>query len=157
MDNGTLLPQVANYGFPMVLSWYLLVRMEGRLDRLTDSINSLARSIAAGKQHKKTQLRLRLFILYHCLPSVDTAPVSQRIGSVAVRTDRAAKEHQVDGKEKADQRNEGQQYHERAVVKVMQTSDVQRQAAERGDKGQSKGQYLEHRSVWRKQTANQIA
>ncbi|MEI3066840.1 YvrJ family protein [Phascolarctobacterium faecium] len=25
----TLLPQVANYGFPMVLSWYLLVRMEG--------------------------------------------------------------------------------------------------------------------------------
>ncbi|MFQ9522500.1 MAG: hypothetical protein ACLR2G_02110 [Phascolarctobacterium faecium] len=27
--------------------------MEGRLDRLTDSINSLARSIAAGKQHKK--------------------------------------------------------------------------------------------------------
>lgn len=40
---------VANYGFPMVLSWYLLVRMEGRLDRLTDSINSLARSIAAGK------------------------------------------------------------------------------------------------------------
>lgn len=46
----TLLPQVANYGFPMVLSWYyLLVRMEGRLDRLTDSINSLARSIAAGK------------------------------------------------------------------------------------------------------------
>ncbi|MFQ9936343.1 MAG: hypothetical protein ACLRXQ_10490 [Phascolarctobacterium faecium] len=36
--------------------------MEGRLDRLTDSINSLARSIAAGKQHKKTQLRLRLFI-----------------------------------------------------------------------------------------------
>lgn len=91
------------------------------------------------------------------LPSVDTAPVSQRIGSVAVRTDRAAKEHQVDSKEKADQRNEGQQYHERAVVKVMQTSDVQRQAAERGDKGQSKGQYLEHRSVWRKQTADQIA
>lgn len=53
MDMETLLPQVANYGFPMVLSWYLLVRMEGRLDRLTDSINSLARSIAAGKQHKK--------------------------------------------------------------------------------------------------------
>lgn len=49
MDMETLLPQVANYGFPMILSWYLLVRMEGRLDRLTDSINSLARSIAAGK------------------------------------------------------------------------------------------------------------
>lgn len=49
MDLETLLSQVANYGFPMVLSWYLLVRMECRLDRLTDSINSLARSIAAGK------------------------------------------------------------------------------------------------------------
>lgn len=49
MDLETLLSQVANYGFPMVLSWYLLVRMEGRLDRLTDSINSLVRSIAAGK------------------------------------------------------------------------------------------------------------
>ena len=49
MDLETLLSQVANYGFPMVLSWYLLVRMEGRLDRLTDSINSLASSIAAGK------------------------------------------------------------------------------------------------------------
>lgn len=44
-----LLSQVANYGFPMVLSWYLLVRMEGRLDKLTDSINGLARSIATGK------------------------------------------------------------------------------------------------------------
>ncbi|MCC8157757.1 MAG: YvrJ family protein [Phascolarctobacterium sp.] len=49
MDAETLLQQVANYGFPMVLSWYLLVRMESRLDRLTDSINSLTRSIAAGK------------------------------------------------------------------------------------------------------------
>ena len=45
----TLLQQVAINGFAMALSWYLLVRMEGRLDRLTDSINSLARSIAAGK------------------------------------------------------------------------------------------------------------
>lgn len=53
MDMETLLPQVANYGFPMVLSWYLLVRMEGRLDRLTDSINSLARSIAGRKNSIK--------------------------------------------------------------------------------------------------------
>lgn len=60
----TLLPQVANYGFPMVLSWYLLVRMEGRLDRLTDSINSLARSIAAGKQHKKRRSSGCVFLFY---------------------------------------------------------------------------------------------
>ncbi len=44
-----LLPVIANYGFPMVLSWYLLVRMEGRIAELTESINDLARSIATGK------------------------------------------------------------------------------------------------------------
>lgn len=53
MDMETLLSQVANYGFPMVLSWYLLVRMEGRLDRLTDSINSLPAVLRLEKQHKK--------------------------------------------------------------------------------------------------------
>lgn len=49
MNVEALLAQVANYGFPMVLAWYLLVRMEGRLAKLTDSINDLSRSIAAGK------------------------------------------------------------------------------------------------------------
>lgn len=49
MDTEALLTAATNYGFPMVLSWYLLVRMEGRLDKLTESINDLARSIAAGK------------------------------------------------------------------------------------------------------------
>ena len=64
MDMETLLPQVANYGFPMVLSWYLLVRMEGRLDRLTDSINSLARSIAAGKRRSSGCVFLFYIIVY---------------------------------------------------------------------------------------------
>ncbi|ERL20199.1 YvrJ family protein [Acidaminococcus sp. BV3L6] len=36
-----LLGQAAQYGFPMVISWYLLVRMESKLDALTVSINML--------------------------------------------------------------------------------------------------------------------
>lgn len=35
----------SNFGFPMVLSWYLLLRMEQRLDRLTHCLNELSRAI----------------------------------------------------------------------------------------------------------------
>ena len=42
MDSmSVLLGQAAQYGFPMVISWYLLVRMESKLDALTVSINML--------------------------------------------------------------------------------------------------------------------
>lgn len=37
-----ILTQVGNFGFPIVLSIYLLVRIEGKLDRLTESIFQLA-------------------------------------------------------------------------------------------------------------------
>jgi hypothetical protein len=37
---------VANLGFPIVISVYLLVRIEGKLDELTKSINELAQAIA---------------------------------------------------------------------------------------------------------------
>ncbi|HWR41463.1 MAG TPA: YvrJ family protein [Patescibacteria group bacterium] len=36
----------SGYGFPMVVAAYLLVRMEGKLTVLTDSINELTRAIA---------------------------------------------------------------------------------------------------------------
>ena len=36
---------VANIGFPIALSMYLLVRIEGKLSCLTDSINELAKNI----------------------------------------------------------------------------------------------------------------
>ncbi len=36
-----LLSQAAQYGFPMVISWYLLVRMEDKLTYLTLSIDQL--------------------------------------------------------------------------------------------------------------------
>ncbi len=37
--------QVANLGFPIVISIYLLVRLEGKVESLTISINDLAKSI----------------------------------------------------------------------------------------------------------------
>ncbi|MEF9991880.1 MAG: YvrJ family protein [Romboutsia sp.] len=36
---------VANIGFPIALSMYLLVRIEGKLASLTDSINDLSKNI----------------------------------------------------------------------------------------------------------------
>ena len=46
MDTSFIATQIANYGFPMVLSWFLLVRMETKLEKLTVSINDLREGIA---------------------------------------------------------------------------------------------------------------
>lgn len=42
-----LLTYAANYGFPMVISLFLLLRMEAKLEQLTNSISELAKVIAA--------------------------------------------------------------------------------------------------------------
>ena len=44
-----LYAQIANLGFPIAVSIYLLVRIEGKLDRLTQSINELAKAIISIK------------------------------------------------------------------------------------------------------------
>lgn len=49
MDVEKLLAAAADYGFPMLVSWYLLVRMEAKLDRLSENIGELARTIAAAR------------------------------------------------------------------------------------------------------------
>ena len=36
---------IASFGFPIALSMYLLVRIEGKLQTLTDSINELSKNI----------------------------------------------------------------------------------------------------------------
>lgn len=41
-----LFSQVANLGFPIIVSIYLLVRVEGKLDELTKSIHELSSTIA---------------------------------------------------------------------------------------------------------------
>ncbi len=40
-DLSLLAGQAAQYGFPMVISWHLLVRMEEKLENLTQSIERL--------------------------------------------------------------------------------------------------------------------
>ena len=46
MENLSLLAgQAAQYGFPMVISWYLLVRMEDKLENLTQSIERLRMAV----------------------------------------------------------------------------------------------------------------
>ncbi len=56
MDMEQVTAQIANYGFPIVLSGYLLVRMESKLDKLTSGINELREAILQlnGGQGKKT-------------------------------------------------------------------------------------------------------
>ena len=38
---------IANLGFPIVISIYLLVRIEGKLNQLTESINELSKVISS--------------------------------------------------------------------------------------------------------------
>jgi len=40
-----LIPIIGEVGFPIVLSIYLLIRIEGKLEILTNSINDLTNSI----------------------------------------------------------------------------------------------------------------
>ena len=44
-----VLGMIANMGFPIVISVYLLVRIENRMENLTESIQSLARAISEMK------------------------------------------------------------------------------------------------------------
>jgi len=38
---------IANLGFPIAISVFLLVRIEGRIEKLTESINVLSNTIAS--------------------------------------------------------------------------------------------------------------
>lgn len=48
----SLFTNVANLGFPIVISIYLLVRIEGKLDNLTESINNLSKVIITSDSSK---------------------------------------------------------------------------------------------------------
>ncbi|MDB8803699.1 MULTISPECIES: YvrJ family protein [unclassified Romboutsia] len=41
---------ISNIGFPITLSMYLLIRIEGKLLNLTDSINNLSKNILSIKK-----------------------------------------------------------------------------------------------------------
>lgn len=40
---------IANLGFPIVISMYLLIRIEGKLNQLTESINELSKVISSSR------------------------------------------------------------------------------------------------------------
>lgn len=48
---------IANLGFPIVTSLYLLVRIEGKLEQLTGSIHELSKAL--GKIEKKDAIEER--------------------------------------------------------------------------------------------------
>ena len=49
MEVTEMLTAAANYGCPMLVSCYLLVRMENKIDQLSTNIDALTRVIAAAK------------------------------------------------------------------------------------------------------------
>ncbi|WP_299446166.1 YvrJ family protein [uncultured Phascolarctobacterium sp.] len=49
MEMEKLLTAAADYGFPMLVSCYLLIRMENKIDKLSANIDALTRVLAAGK------------------------------------------------------------------------------------------------------------
>ena len=49
MELDQMLTAAANYGFPLLVSCYLLVRMENKIDQLSANIDALTRVIAAAK------------------------------------------------------------------------------------------------------------
>lgn len=54
MEGGSVMEQmfglISNLGFPIVVSVYLLVRIENRLETLSQAINGLAQAVGAIKQ-----------------------------------------------------------------------------------------------------------
>lgn len=43
-----ILKAISNYGFPIVVSAYLLIRMEFKMEQLAESIRELSKSILEG-------------------------------------------------------------------------------------------------------------
>ena len=53
MEAQKLFTAIGNFGFPIVLSWYLLLRMEQRLGKLGDCLHELSSAIV--EEQKKTE------------------------------------------------------------------------------------------------------
>ena len=64
MEIKDIIGYTTEYGFPMLLSWYLLVRIEGKLAKLTDVIGLLSERVA-GMQARRRGLRTGCRGPYH--------------------------------------------------------------------------------------------
>ncbi|MBC2578478.1 YvrJ family protein [Peptostreptococcus russellii] len=47
MELKSIVPVIQNVGFPITISIYLLIRMEKKIDQLTDSIRALSKILEA--------------------------------------------------------------------------------------------------------------
>lgn len=47
MELKSIVPVIQNVGFPITISMYLLIRMEKKIDQLTDSIRALSKILEA--------------------------------------------------------------------------------------------------------------
>lgn len=45
-----LIQQISNLGFPIIVSMYLLVRIEGKMESLTESIRKLNQTLESDKK-----------------------------------------------------------------------------------------------------------
>ena len=63
--DGNLEVLIANVGFPIAISMYLLIRIEGKLTILTDSINELSKNILNMRKGKQ----MLSFLLIYTLPT----------------------------------------------------------------------------------------
>ena len=54
MEIKDLVGYTTEYGFPMLLSWYLLVRIEGKLAKLSDVIGLLSERVAGMQAEVRT-------------------------------------------------------------------------------------------------------
>ncbi|GEM_PF-260668 len=48
-----ILKAISNYGFPVVIATYLLIRIEGKIETLTESIRSLTQAILSSNTEKE--------------------------------------------------------------------------------------------------------
>ena len=67
MELDQMLTAAANYGFPMLISCYLLVRMENKIDQLSANLDALTRVIAAAKSTQKSPCSQRYGGFCTCL------------------------------------------------------------------------------------------
>lgn len=48
-----ILKAISNYGFPVVIATYLLIRIEGKIETLTESIRSITQAILSSNTEKE--------------------------------------------------------------------------------------------------------
>ena len=58
MEAQELFTAIGNFGFPIVLSWCLLLRMEQRLDKLGDCLHELSSAVPLSRNRERTYCEL---------------------------------------------------------------------------------------------------